>query len=266
MTRTASTMIVRALACVALLFCCGLAMAEDFDAFFEQFAEKRAGIQTLKADFVETSIVPDDVFESEGRLVFAKPRRIVRRTIQPFETTFLVDRETAYQYEPEVAQLVVADLEEDPQAEIIFLGFQSDATSMREAFDITLFTVSDDMRGTRGLRLIPKAAEADRLFQEVRLYLRDEDYLPYRVEIDTDESSRMILEVNNLEVNPKLEPEETQLALPEGTRIIQNDAVLEIVGDGGRKIPQPIATTADTPDEANAPIVEVQPLDPAEIP
>jgi outer membrane lipoprotein-sorting protein len=232
--------------------------AEDFEAFFEDFAARRDNIHSLKAKFLETSVIPDDVFESEGTLTFAKPRRIVRHTEKPFETTFLVDGSKAYQYEPEVAQLVVSDLENDPQAEIIFLGFQSDASRLREAFDITLFDVADDMRGTQGLRLVPKAPEEERLFQEVKLYLRDEDYLPYRIVVETDAESRMILDVDELEVNVSLQPEETQLSLPEGTRIIVDDTLLETVGEGGRRIPLPVVLDP----EAEAPAVQAVPLEP----
>ena len=48
----------------------------DFDAFFKEFAAKRANIQVLEADIVEYTSQFEEVTNRNGRVVFGKPRRI----------------------------------------------------------------------------------------------------------------------------------------------------------------------------------------------
>ena len=42
----------------------------EFDAFFKEFAEKRDGIEVLEADFMQKSIVPEEILTTEGSLIY----------------------------------------------------------------------------------------------------------------------------------------------------------------------------------------------------
>jgi outer membrane lipoprotein-sorting protein len=214
--------------------------SNSFDDFFDDFRAKRDGIRMLQADFVQKTVLPGEVLLSEGSLLYAQPRRIVFHTDEPDRYT-LVDGRRGYEYEAEIKQLVIYDMEDNPEADIFFLGFENDTEALRNGFDVSLFDTPGESRGAHGLLVKPKEPESpDAYFVQVSLYLRDKDYLPYRIHIVNDRESEVILEVKNFVVNGAPPPEATQLLLPEGTKIIENDTVVETVGEGGKRVPDPL--------------------------
>jgi outer membrane lipoprotein-sorting protein len=239
--------------------------AAAFDEFFAEFKEKREHVRVLEAEFRQKTILPDEILTTEGTLLFAQPRRIVIRMNDPERVT-LVNHRQGCEYDAEIRQLLIYDMEDNPRADIFFLGFDDDTENLRRAYEVDLFTILDDNRGSKGIRIRPKPEQKeDAYFEEVNLYLRDADYLPYRIHIVNDSESQVFLDVRNIEVNGDIAPERTQIHLPEGVKIIQNDIVRETTGEGGRALPDAIDTRAlirgEKPEEtAAAPLVETVPL------
>lgn len=216
------------------------APSADMEKFFANFAAKRDAIQVLEAEFTQKTIYPDEILTTEGDLVFAKPRRLVFHTADPERTT-LLDGKRVYEYEPEIKQATAYDIGDNPQADIFFFGFDNDISALRKSYEVAMVTLPDETRGKNGLLIKPKAENtADSRFKEVTLYLRDEDYLPYRIRIVNDEESQVIVDFSHMTVNGKIDPARTQLSLAEGTKIIENDVPLETVASGGKRIPDPV--------------------------
>ncbi|MBP8130483.1 MAG: outer-membrane lipoprotein carrier protein LolA [Candidatus Hydrogenedentes bacterium] len=219
-----------------------LAAEPDFDAFVKEFAGKREGVRSLQARFTELSLLPDERLETQGSLLYAKPRRIIYRTDEPERVT-LVDGRYGYEYEPEIKQLMMYDLEEYPQVDAFFLGFDEDIEALAQSYLVEAFTVVEDGRRSRGIKLKPKPEDKDdAFFSEVAIYLRESDFLPFRIYIDNEEDSKTIIEIDESSyvINGALSEEETQLFVAEGTDIILNNEVLRTVGAGGERIPDPI--------------------------
>ena len=241
-----------------------VAQPDSIDSFYKEFAQRRADISTLRANYTERTVTPEETFESEGMLVYAKPRRIVRRMAPPESTTLIVDDRRVYQYEPEIKQLVVYRLDDDPRANLLFLGFDSDMDALREAYQVSLFSVEDQASGKKGILIEPKPGENDAWFKEVNLYLDDKDFLPYRIRMVNEDDSQLIIEVRDLVKNPTLDPSETQALIAEGTKVIEDDHVVETVGAGGKMLPgAPVdakSAAPEKPEAPAAPLVEVKPL------
>lgn len=259
---------------LALVFVANALFAapDTVDDFFTEFARRRADIQTLRANYTEKTITPEETFESAGTLVYQKPRRILRRTAPPENTVILIDDQLCYQYEPEIKQVVIVDLQHNPRANLLFLGFDNDITSLREAYDVSVFSIEDQASGKKGILIKPKAGDDEAWFKEVNIYLDDTDFLPYRIRMVNEDDSQVIIEVKDLRKNPALDPSETQAAVAEGTKVILDEKVVETVGPGGKMIPEqgaaPAAASApaeaEKPSggEAPAPTVSVSPLPP----
>jgi len=232
----------------AVLLAAAMAAAAplDLDTFFAEFKEKRAGIDVLEAQYVETTILPEDTFTAKGELLYVAPDRIVRRTTDPYEATLLIDGELGYQYEPEVKQVVIYDLEYSPESEILFLGFSNDLGALQEAYDLRVFRTKQQGKQRTGLEVKPRPdLHKDPLFIEATLYLREKDFLPYKIRIQTDPESELILDVSDFVINGGVAPADTQIALAPGTKIVQDNAVMETVGEGGRRIPEPEAPSGN---------------------
>ena len=241
----------------ALLLTAVAAPTPSFEEFFAEFARKRDGIEVLEARYTQKTIVPEEELTTEGVLLYAKPRRIVLRSADPGTCT-LVDGGRVYEYEPEIKQCTIYDLEDEPEADVFFFGFDADTEALRRAYDVAYFTTENYDQGSQGISIKPKAdAAGDIYFVEVNVYLRDEDYLPYRIRVDKGEGSQVIIDVSGFQVNGSPAPEQTQLSLPEGTKIIENDTVIETTGPEGKRIPEPVmfpaAAPSPVPQPTNAP-------------
>lgn len=230
----------------------------SFDAFFKEFAKKRDGIQVLEARFTQETVSPEETIEAGGSIVYVKPRRIVFRYDQPKEgPAYLIQDGKAYEFEADIRQLQIYDLQDSPQTEVFFLGFDQNTASLREHYDVSVFDSDDKPNGSKGILIRPKGKEEEfGRFREVRLFLRDQDYLPYRIHIVNDDESKVHIAVSDIVVNGKLDLAKTQIALPAGTKIIENDALVETVGPGGKTVPANAAVAVeslDRPAPAEAP-------------
>ena len=164
---------------------------EDFDAFFKAFKEKRDGIGSLQASFEQKTLLPQEEITTKGTLYYSKPRRILFSTEDPERAT-LVDGRRGYEYDSEIKQMTIFLIEDHPRANIFFLGFDDDAEALKSAYELTLFETGDN-RGRHGLNIKPRpGSDEEAYFIEANLYLRDEDYLPYRIHI-VNERDRQIV-------------------------------------------------------------------------
>ena len=240
----------------ALILSCACLLAapeSDVDAFFREFAAKRDGIAALQAAFTQKTILPDETLEAAGTILFVKPRRIVFRTDDPERVT-LVDNDRGYEYDPEIRQLQMFDIEANPRADIFFLGFTNDINRLREAYDLTLFDVEGEPKGKRGIRIRPRADSGDEAyFVEVNLYLRDQDFLPHRIHIQNDAEAQVVIEVAEPDTAVRPEPKQTQIFIEEKTKIVENDRVREVVGPGGQWLPDAILLPPERPKADPAP-------------
>jgi len=231
---------IAALILVAALCAADAPEAPDaaFDQFFAEFKAKRDGIESLEAKFTQKTIVPDETLATDGSIFYAKPRRILLRTEDPDRST-MVDGRLILEYEPEIRQLVIYDLGENPRADVFFLGFDDDTESLRRNYDVHLFTTPDETAGGRGILLRPKDPDGEGYdFIEARLYLRDADFLPHRIHIQNDEDSEVIINVRDYRINIAPDPARAQIFAPEGTKVIKDDRVLKTVGPDGERYPE----------------------------
>lgn len=209
----------------------------EFDVFFAEFSKKRDGIEVLEADFLQKSIVPEEILTTDGSLIYMQPRRIFFKTQYPDRTT-LVQGLRGYEYEPAVKQLVIFDIEDNPGSDILFVAFDNDTIRLRENYDVSLLSLAGEPKGSHGILIKPKPEiGADAYFLQITLYLNDADMLPYRIHILNDEESETIINVGDYKVNQPIDAKRMQILAPEGTRVLENDRVIETVGPGGKYFP-----------------------------
>ena len=209
----------------------------DFDAFFEEFAKKRDGMRVLQARFVQETVVPEETLKNEGAIVYVKPKRLVFRYDAP-EPTYIIDGQEVYEYAPDLEQLQIYDLEDNPQTEAFFLGFDDDTNRLRKAYDIEVLDPQGEPEAAKAVVLRPKPAEnGETYFEKVTLFLRGSDYVPYRIEIVNDAESRVTIRVKDIVINGPLAPGQAQVKLPKGTAIIRDERLVETVAQESKLLP-----------------------------
>jgi outer membrane lipoprotein-sorting protein len=209
----------------------------SFDEFFAQFAKKRDEIRVMTARFRQTTVTPDDIVVSEGGITYANPKRLVLRYADP-EMVFLNDGVRLYQYDSETRQLEIYDIGDRPDSEAFFLGFESDPAKLREAYTVNIYPRPSESGVAFVIELKPRDTE-DALFQRVILSLRPGDLLPVEIVIVNDDTSEVNYKLVDFVINGAIDPRDTQIFLPEGTMVLDNEDYVETVGPGGKWVTAP---------------------------
>lgn len=218
---------------------------QDIDAFLQDFAKQRDAIETFQCRFTQITLSPDDAIESEGTLVFVRPRRILFLYDEP-RLAYMIDQLTMYEYDADLEQVRIETLEDKPEADALFLGFEKDVGRLREAYDIVMATKEESHATGNVLKLTPKKREGEEpLFETVLLYLRDNDYLPYRLYIRNSAENDVTYELSDFVVNDKDARPPSTITVPEGTDVIRGDEKVETIGAGGKTFPEPAANSKE---------------------
>ena len=209
----------------------------DIDQFLERFGGERGGMNSFVADFAQESITPDEITQSHGQLIYARPQRI-RFRYSDIPLDFLLHGLRIYEYDPEFEQMDIVDLEDRPETEALYMGFESNPERLREAYEIELRPRADGKPGTI-LKLKPKVEpDQEPLFESVTLTLRARDFLPTYIVIQNDADSSVHYTLTNHTLNPELTEDDLTIVLPEETVIVENGTYIETVGEEGKRFPQ----------------------------
>ncbi|HOV33559.1 MAG TPA: outer membrane lipoprotein carrier protein LolA [Candidatus Hydrogenedens sp.] len=220
------------------IYCQNLDEDKELNDFFKKYTEAREKIDILVAKFIQKSIYPDETYITSGKLIFVKPRRLVFYTEDPQKYT-VIENKKIYEYEPDIKQITIYDLDDQIDTELFFLAFAQDLNELRKKYHVVPIQLSDE-RGKNGVSIKPfKENEEDAQFEEIVLYLRDDNFLPYRLRIVNKDDAQTIVDFEKMEINGKISLEDTQIYLPSGTNVIENDVQKEIVSGDGKRIPEP---------------------------
>lgn len=227
---------------------------ETPESFLKELSLKRAAVGTLYAQMRLENTTPEQKTESRGTVLYIRPNRLVFRIFdgenEEAKQVFVVDSNKVYEYDASIEQLQIYDLGENREMRAIFSAFESDLTQLQDYYDIELFEPGDAAdRAVQGLMLVPKNLMEDRsrLFERVRVYLRDKDYLPTLIHVVNDADSEAVMYFDDLKVDPILPRHADQIALPKGTKIIENDDKVRTVRTEVEYIPESLLkTTSDT--------------------
>ncbi len=211
---------------------------EPVTDFFKNFAESRNAIDLLEATFVQTTVTPDEIIVSEGQIVYVRPKRLIFRYDDP-PLVYMIDALRAYEYDPELEQVQIFELEDRPESEAFYLGFENNAERLQEAYNVRFLPASDPSRHAVALEFEPKTDDEDEAyFEKVILQLRRGDFLPAEIRIVNDEESHVEFRVSDFTINGQPDPQKTHMTLPEGTVIVDNDRYAGEVGPEGLQLPR----------------------------
>jgi outer membrane lipoprotein-sorting protein len=214
--------------------------ATDFDAFFEEFAQKRDAIGSVQADFEQIVETPDETYTKTGQIAYKDPRQLAFRYDDPAQTLIMIDR-TIYDYDVEVRQLNVQEVEDLKEAEALFLAFENNPDRLRELYDITVENNPDTSRAecaSRAIILEPKAAEAEApgMFERSVLYLREQDFLPCMIHVESQDTISYFY-IRNYRINETMDQGALSIVLPEGVSVVYNDILVDVTTEDDVEVP-----------------------------
>jgi outer membrane lipoprotein-sorting protein len=231
---------------------------KDAEALLDAIAERRGPVASLKARFIMDNTTPAEKRRTEGELLYVAPRRLVFRLFDrdgALTTAYLFDDETIYEYDVELEQMQRTSEVASADIEALFAAFESDPDQVGALYETSLFDPGDtSARAAHGLLLRPKPREDGQpLFERVRIYLTGDSLLPVKLHVINSAESEVMIVFGPFDVNGPVTPEETQLALPEGTMVIEEGEPVGEVEGAVRRVPEaatPRSETAAAPEAA----------------
>ncbi len=219
--------------------------------FLSDFTKQRDSMESMRADFVQTTANPDETEVSKGTLVYTRPKRLIFRYEAPV-LAYMIDGLRVYEYNPDSAQIDIFDLEDRPESEAFYLGFESNVARLQEAYVITVAPPDNPDTHAIAVEFTPRPHEDsgdEPFFKRVRLQLRKKDLLPTDILIVNDEESQTSFAISNFAINETLPEGLSHVRVPEGTAIIENDTYSGEAPAGGSLFPAPAAAPAVTSED-----------------
>jgi len=104
------------------------------------------------------------------------------------------------------------------------------------------------------LKLVPKKTKTEdealsQPYREIRLYLRNDDLLPCKIEAISDEETSFVMQIEHYEINAAGETPSIRFHVPDGTKIIVNETDIVRVGAGGKDLPEMTSTVSIPPEK-----------------
>lgn len=228
-------------AAMGMFVCAPMVLAQepaaDVQEVFRRFTEERDEIRSMQAQFTQLTMTPDEDIESTGTITYVNPKRIIFRYSDP-PITYMINQGNAYEYDEELEQVLVYDIEGRPEAEAFFLGLDSDSKRVQDAYDMTLLAADDPERDAFALQLVPKESEdSDPIFERATLQLRQGDFMPTHIHIVNSEDSHVRFTLTDFVLNEALPREQSHVFVPEGSDCVVNDVAEDPVETGGRYYP-----------------------------
>lgn len=209
----------------------------DAQEVLRLLGEHRTELTTMQATFKQITMTEEDDTTSTGTIVYVKPKRIIFRYDDP-PVEYMIDKKHAYEYDAELEQIMIFNIEGRPEAEAFFLGLESDTELLKKSYTIKALAPENPERDAVALQLLPIPKEdIEPIFAKITLQLRKNDYLPTKIDIINNETSSVIFTITNFKLNESLPKNRSHIFTPDLTDLVLNDEVLDAVGEAGAFFP-----------------------------
>lgn len=189
------------------------AHAQDADAVFDRLQKKYNSLQALRAEFTQTmtSSFSEEEARSSGTLVLQGDQYRVETGAQ----VLVANGSETYVYLPQQKQVIINDATEDETA----FSPSEFLTRYDERFRVERVE-TETLGGAKHFKLTLAPRDPSSFFRQATLWLRDRDDIITRLEVLDVNETRMLFELKNVELNPRLERTTFIFEAPSGVEVI----------------------------------------------
>jgi outer membrane lipoprotein-sorting protein len=225
----------RVAACVAVTVVALLpapARALELREILEHFDSVQGSIQTLQADFVETTSnqLLKEPLVAEGRFYMTKPDAIRWEYVRPEPMRFVIAQDRYTGYFPERKQAETRSVKRWSERIFRFIGLGQVSSELEKLYEIRLEPESD-IPGTYLLAFEPQKKRVKRRVDAVRFWIDETSWLPRRVEYLRQNGDSRVIEFQNIALNPDLAAALYEVELPPDVKVVKGIGGLPGFGD-----------------------------------
>lgn len=189
------------------------ARAQDADALVQRLQSKYESIDALRARFTQTLQYPGA--ETSDSFSGTVTLRDDSYRVETASQTLVTDGTTTWIYSPAEQQVLVNDYREDETA-FSLNSFLFDFDERYAVEDIEQAQYDGALHYV--VTLSPKSG--DSFFEQVRLWLRDRDDVVTRLEIVDVNETKMVYQLDDVELNPAVPADAFTFRPPAGAEVI----------------------------------------------
>lgn len=201
----------RLAAAVLLAAAPALALAADAQAQLRAFV---GAVQSATGKFVQSTVGPQGRTQpaQRGSFAFQRPGKFDWRVEQPYEQRIVSDGRQVFQYDPDLAQVTVRQVDQAIGTSPAAILFGSG--NLEQAFDVSALPARD---GLEWLRAKPRSGDAG--FSQVDIGMKDD--LPVRIELLDAFGQTTRVELSGIQSNPQLPASSFQFQPPAGVDVVK---------------------------------------------
>ena len=204
-------------------------LAQDgLDEILTQMEKRGDDLQSMRARIQQkkwTDIIEEFDEGEEGTFLFLRHQGEVylRKDIeQPQISHFVISKGVVLFYQPAIKQAQKYQLGTNKdKAEFLLLGFGTSRSALEEAYEIRLLG-SPEVGGrlTYQIELKPRSDQASAFFSRIVLWVDPEIWVPVQQILVEPTDDYLLVNFEDIELNPKLKPSEFQLRIPAGVKVL----------------------------------------------
>lgn len=204
-------MLRRIVAGTLLALCPIVATAASAQAQLKTFV---AGVRSATGVFTQTTIGPQGATRpgQTGAFAFQRPGKFKWAVQRPYEQLIVSDGKEVFQYDPDLAQVSVRNVDQVVGTSPAAILFGSG--NLDDSFDVTVLPGKD---GLDWLRAKPRNADAG--FTHVDIGLKDN--APVRLELLDTFGQKTLIDLSDIRSNPVLPAAEFQFSSPAGVDVVR---------------------------------------------
>ncbi len=206
----------------------GLWAQDGLDEILTQMEKRGDDLQSMRARIQQkkwTDIIEEFDEGEEGTFLFLRHQGEVylRKDIeQPQISHFVISKGVVLFYQPAIKQAQKYQLGTNKdKAEFLLLGFGTSRSALEEAYEIRLLG-SPEVGGrlTYQIELKPRSDQASAFFSRIVLWVDPEIWVPVQQILVEPTDDYLLVNFEDIELNPKLKPSEFQLRIPAGVKVL----------------------------------------------
>jgi outer membrane lipoprotein-sorting protein len=184
------------------------APASELDRILERFDRVQDTIQTLSAEFVETTEnkLLKQPLSASGTFYLTKPASVMWEYKAPEEMRFVIDKDLYVGYFPTRKKVEKRDVHRWSEQIFRFFGLGQGSTELKKFYDIRAEDPGPDMKGSYLLVLDPVKRRVKKRVEQVKMWVDDQTLLPVRVQYLGKDGYVRVIRFHNLKLNPKIAP------------------------------------------------------------
>jgi len=209
------------------------ATAVELDELLANFDRVQEGINTLSAEFTETthSTLLKDEIVAKGMVFLTKPDSVRWEYSVPEEMRFVIADDQYTGYYPLRKRAEKRDVRRWGEQLFRFLGIGQASDELAKFYHIRIDGEAPQGDGTVLLVLDPKKKRVRKRMESVHFWIDSRTYLPVRVQYASNNGNTRVIEFDRMSVNPELSASIYEVDLPADVEVTKGFSALSGFSD-----------------------------------